>query len=179
MTQEIMATHNEQPVPSAVLSEADETCLVLEQVRHNAVRLLGELKPAPRHLRVQAGSITVEIEWPETEPLSGGPAVTASRAEGSPPGPSVPATAAEPDGIVYLTAPMIGVFYTAPEPGADAFVKVGDPVRQGQRVGIIEAMKLMIPVEADRSGTVTEILKADGEPIEYGERLIALATDGG
>lgn len=172
MTQEMISQHDGRPVPSVILSEADETCLVLEQVRHNAVRLLAELKPAPQRLRVKAGGITVEIEWPETGPPPGGvPTVTST--------PPVPGEAVEPDDVVYLTAPMIGVFYTAPAPGADPFVKAGDVVRLGQRVGIIEAMKLMIPVEADRSGTVTEILKANGESIEYGERLIALATDGG
>lgn len=76
----------------------------------------------------------------------------------------------------YLTAQTVGVFHHAPEPGAAPFVTVGDVVVPGRQVGIIEAMKLMIPVEADRGGLIVEVLTASGEPVEYGERLFALSV---
>ncbi|WP_052914431.1 acetyl-CoA carboxylase biotin carboxyl carrier protein [Protofrankia coriariae] len=70
----------------------------------------------------------------------------------------------------------MGVFYRAPEPGAKPFVAEGDLITRGQQVAIIEAMKLMIPVEADASGRVLEILVADGTPVEHGQPLLTVAT---
>jgi acetyl-CoA carboxylase biotin carboxyl carrier protein len=67
------------------------------------------------------------------------------------------------------------MFYRCPEPGADPFVREGDVVTTGQQIAIIEAMKLMLPVEAERAGRIVEVLKGDGEPVEYGEPLFALA----
>ncbi|MGA8116842.1 MAG: biotin/lipoyl-containing protein, partial [Actinocatenispora sp.] len=75
-----------------------------------------------------------------------------------------------------LTAPMVGVFYRAPSPGAAPFVAEGDVIAPGQQVGIVEAMKLMIPVEADRSARITQILVEDGDPVEFATPLFALAS---
>jgi acetyl-CoA carboxylase biotin carboxyl carrier protein len=74
----------------------------------------------------------------------------------------------------YICAPSVGTFYRAPEPGAKLFVADGDLVRPGQQVAIVEAMKLMLPVDADEAGRVRRVLKQDGEPVEYGEPLIEL-----
>ena len=74
-----------------------------------------------------------------------------------------------------LAAQAVGVFYRSPEPGADPFVREGDVVTTGQQIAIIEAMKLMLPVEAERAGRIVEVLKGDGESVEYGEPLFALA----
>jgi acetyl-CoA carboxylase biotin carboxyl carrier protein len=76
----------------------------------------------------------------------------------------------------YLCAPTVGTFYRAPEPGAEPFVREQDGVRPGQQVGIIEVMKLMLPVEADVHGHIVEILARDGLPVEYGERLFSIAA---
>jgi acetyl-CoA carboxylase biotin carboxyl carrier protein len=73
-----------------------------------------------------------------------------------------------------LCAGTVGTFYRAPEPGAAPFVAEGDTVRPGQQVAIIEAMKLMIPVEAERAGEVVEFLVADRAPVEYGQPLMLL-----
>jgi acetyl-CoA carboxylase biotin carboxyl carrier protein len=70
---------------------------------------------------------------------------------------------------------MVGVFYRAPQPGAEPFVSEGDTVRPGQQVAIIEVMKLMVPVEADRAGRVVEILVDDASPVEHGQPLLLLA----
>lgn len=73
-----------------------------------------------------------------------------------------------------VTSPMVGTVYSAPEPGAPDFVKVGDQVNEGQTLIIIEAMKIMNAIEAPHAGTVTEIIVADGQPVEYGEPLLVI-----
>jgi acetyl-CoA carboxylase biotin carboxyl carrier protein len=75
-----------------------------------------------------------------------------------------------------VTAPMIGTYYSAPSPGDPPFVRVGDAVEVGQVVGIIEAMKIMNEILADRAGTVAEVLVANGQPVEYGSPLIRLSA---
>lgn len=74
-----------------------------------------------------------------------------------------------------VPSPMVGTIYLAPEPDADNFVKVGDTVKQGQTILIIEAMKTMNQIPAPRSGTITAILVADAEPVEYGSPLMTIA----
>lgn len=164
----------------------------LEQVRQQAVELLGELGRTPRTLRVRVGDTAVEIEWPEPAAAVAPTAVlagTASAALGlESPAPAALSQAENPtsdggrtagtpaaDDARYVTAPTVGTFYTAPAPGSPPFVQVGDVVSAGQQIGIIEAMKLMIPIEADQAGRVTAVLRVDGEAVEYGERLLALA----
>lgn len=71
-----------------------------------------------------------------------------------------------------ITAPLVGTFYAAPAEDADPFVSVGDTVKKGQVIGIVEAMKLMNEVESDYEGTVTDILVENGEMVEYGQPLI-------
>ncbi|KAA0445216.1 MAG: acetyl-CoA carboxylase biotin carboxyl carrier protein [Candidatus Thioglobus sp.] len=73
-----------------------------------------------------------------------------------------------------LTSPMVGTFYGAASPTSEAFVKVGQHVNQGDTVCIVEAMKIMNQIEADQSGTVTEILCSDGDAVEFGQTLVAI-----
>ena len=74
-----------------------------------------------------------------------------------------------------VASPMVGTAYLAPSPGARPFVEVGQSVKEGQTILIIEAMKTMNQIPAPRSGTVSAILIEDGQPVEYGEPLIAIA----
>jgi acetyl-CoA carboxylase biotin carboxyl carrier protein len=74
-----------------------------------------------------------------------------------------------------LNAPMVGTFYRASAPDAKPFVEVGQQVKEGEPVCIIEAMKLMNEIEADASGTVVEILVENGQPVEYGQPLFVIA----
>ena len=80
------------------------------------------------------------------------------------------------DNSNYITvkSPMIGAFYRSSNPEADAFVKVGDEVKPGDVVCIIEAMKLMNEIEADVSGTVKSILVENGQPVEFGQKLFVI-----
>lgn len=73
-----------------------------------------------------------------------------------------------------VTSPMVGTAYLSPEPGAAPFVRVGDTVKAGQTVLIIEAMKVMNPIKAPRGGTVAEILADDAQPVEFGEVLLII-----
>lgn len=73
-----------------------------------------------------------------------------------------------------VTAPMIGTFYAAPGPGEAPFVQVGDEIEVGQVVGIVEAMKIMNEIIADRPGIVIEILVENAQPVEYGSPLLRL-----
>ncbi|HEX9159475.1 MAG TPA: acetyl-CoA carboxylase biotin carboxyl carrier protein [Rhizomicrobium sp.] len=77
------------------------------------------------------------------------------------------------DGAV--TSPMVGTAYLAPEPGKPPFVKVGDTVREGDTLLIVEAMKTMNPILAARAGSVTEILVRDAQPVEFGQLLLVLS----
>jgi acetyl-CoA carboxylase biotin carboxyl carrier protein len=85
-----------------------------------------------------------------------------------------PAAAAQPEpgqeGHV-VKAPMVGTFYRSPSPDAKAFIEVGQPIKEGQTICIIEAMKLMNEIESDASGTVKAILVENGQPVEYGQPL--------
>jgi acetyl-CoA carboxylase biotin carboxyl carrier protein len=85
--------------------------------------------------------------------------------------PAAPAAANPADHPGAVTAPMVGTVYTAPSPGADAFIKVGDTVKEGDTHLIIEAMKVMNQIAAPKSGKVKEIFFADAQPVEFGEIL--------
>jgi acetyl-CoA carboxylase biotin carboxyl carrier protein len=80
-----------------------------------------------------------------------------------------------PEPGTFITSPFVGTFYRAPSPDAPSFVEVGDTVRKGQVVCIVEAMKLMNEIEAEADGKVAEILARNGEHVEYGQSLIRLA----
>jgi len=90
-----------------------------------------------------------------------------------------PVDLAEPEesaGGHLITAPMIGTFYTSPSPGTPPFVEVGDRVEAGQTIGIIEAMKILNEIAADRAGVVAALLVGNGQPVEYGSPLVRLAA---
>ena len=74
-----------------------------------------------------------------------------------------------------ITSPMVGTFYTASSPGADAFVKVGDKVNEGDVVCIVEAMKMMNEIKSDFSGTVSKILVENSDPVEFGQPLFIIS----
>lgn len=73
-----------------------------------------------------------------------------------------------------VTSPLVGVFYSAPSPEADAFVKVGDTVAKGATLGIVEAMKLMNEIESEYAGVVEEILVTNGQMVEFGQPLFRI-----
>ena len=87
---------------------------------------------------------------------------------------AVPAAPAMPEGHV-VKAPMVGTYYASASPGAPAFVKVGQQVKAGETLGIIEAMKMFNQIEADVGGTVQAILIDNGQPVEFDQPMFVIA----
>jgi len=107
-------------------------------------------------------------------------APVASLAPAQTAGATVPATAVTPSEVPtsleghIVKSPMVGTFYRTASPGAKAFVEVGDTVKAGQTICIIEAMKLMNEIEADKDGVIKAIMVENGQPVEYGEPLMMI-----
>ena len=118
-----------------------------------------EIERDGARFRVARGGVSV-VQSATTAPV----AATATRVE--------PSEAVSHKNAV--TSPMVGTAFRAPEPGARAFVEVGDQVREGQTLLIIEAMKTMNQIPAPRAGTVIQILIEDGQPVEFGEPLMII-----
>jgi acetyl-CoA carboxylase biotin carboxyl carrier protein len=81
---------------------------------------------------------------------------------------------ADEPGVHFITSPIVGTFYRAPSPSASSYVQVGDFVKPGQTLCVVEAMKLMNEIECDTAGEVVRVLVENGQPVEYGERLFAV-----
>ena len=97
------------------------------------------------------------------------PLVQTAFASGAAPAPPV-----DEGGLSFVTSPIVGTFYRAPNPDAEPYVKVGDLVHKGQVLCIVEAMKLMNEIESDVSGTVVKIYPENAQAVEFGERLFAI-----
>ena len=108
-------------------------------------------------------------------PVAAAPVLTATTAAPAPAAaaPEVPAAAPQTAGHP-VTSPMVGTFYRSPNPGADPFVEVGSTVKVGDRLCIIEAMKILNEIEADRAGVVKAVLAQDGEAVEYGQTIFII-----
>jgi len=107
----------------------------------------------------------VAYHQPETAAAAPAPAAAAAPAEA----PAAPVVSGH-----VVKAPMVGTFYRSPNPGAAPFVEVGQSVKEGDALCIIEAMKLLNEIEADKSGVIKEILVENGEPVEYGQPLYVI-----
>nr|ASA49570.1 acetyl-CoA carboxylase biotin carboxylase subunit [Actinoallomurus sp.] len=156
----------------------------LVALRGAVLDLLAETRVPPSRIQVRSGDLEMVVEWPAGEPAAAAPPPVAAPAPASAPAPvpeppaAAPAAPAPNDaGLRYISAGLVGTFYRAANPGATPFVEPGDRVTPGQQVAIIEAMKLMTPVEADAAGTVVEVMVSDGASVEYGAPLIALAVE--
>ncbi len=120
----------------------------------------------PGHTIAIAGPPPVPPPSPTSSTAdSGGPASGTAAAP--------PVAAAEAD-LFILKSPIVGTFYEAPSPGAPPFVKLGDAVKEGQVLCIIEAMKLMNEIEADVSGVIAKIFVSNANPVEYGMPLFGI-----
>jgi len=111
--------------------------------------------PESRHFRKQ-----------EVSPPAAGEVENPSPAGGEAPG--------EKDRLHYITSPMVGTFYRAPDPSSPPFVEIGETVKKNQTLCIIEAMKLMNEIESDIDGVLEEIYVQNGKPVEFGKKLFAI-----
>ncbi len=159
----------------------DEICELVRLVASSGVTAV-EIEHAGSRLKIDGVAPTPQP--PVTVPAVPG-AAAAGHPTGSaaaPPAPhreAVAPTEEAPadEGVHFVTSPIVGTFYRSPNPDADPYVKVGDRVRQGQVLCIVEAMKLMNEIESDTAGTIVKVMPDNGEPVEYGERLFAIQSD--
>lgn len=121
--------------------------------------------------RSPIGAVATDVPTRSSAPV---PAASPGQAPAAvaPAAPPVVQAADRSAGLVDVTAPMIGIFYCAPEPGADPYITVGSSVQKDTTVGLVEAMKLFTAAEAGIEGTVEEILVANGDYVEYGQPLV-------
>jgi acetyl-CoA carboxylase biotin carboxyl carrier protein len=131
---------------------------------------IAELEIQEGEERVRITRATPSATTNVTLPISAAPGLTIPLASAAAP---AVAEAAEPTGHV-VKSPMVGTFYRSAQPGAKAFVEVGDSVAVGDTLCIIEAMKLMNEIEADKAGVVKQVLVENGQPVEFGQPLIVI-----
>ncbi len=130
-------------------------------------------------IEIREGEETIRLSRVMTAPVPVTPVMAHAPVPAAPPpvsGTSTekPAeTSTVPSGHV-VTSPMVGSFYRSPSPNAQPFVEVGSTVKVGDTLCIIEAMKMLNPIESDKAGTIKAILKENGQPVEYGESLFVI-----
>jgi acetyl-CoA carboxylase biotin carboxyl carrier protein len=131
-----------------------------------------ELERADFKLRIKSGG-----SLPPVPPAVVLAAPAAAMTAAAPPVAATPVAAAEPEpgeDLAIVTSPIVGTFYRSSEPGAKPFVEVGDTVRKGQVLCIIEAMKLMNEIDSEHEGEIVSIYIQNGQAVQYGERLFAI-----
>jgi acetyl-CoA carboxylase biotin carboxyl carrier protein len=135
-----------------------------------------EGEEAVRISRMPSGEAAAHTLSPPAAPaaVAAAPAAPAAGAAGT--GlPAAESAAARPKPNEHvITAPMVGTFYAAPSPGAKPFVEIGDEIKVGQVLCVIEAMKMMNQIEADRSGRITSVMARNGDPVEFGQPLFVV-----
>jgi acetyl-CoA carboxylase biotin carboxyl carrier protein len=157
-----------------ILDEKEITEFELEQ---DGVKLRIR-KASSNHAVPAAGPAAVAPLHPMV--LSGAPAPAAVPAPAEPPlatAATAPAPVAEVDDATVVKSPIVGTFYRSPDPNSPSFVSVGDRVRVGQVLCIIEAMKLMNEIEAEVAGEVVKIHRDNGQPVQYGDPLFTIRQD--
>jgi acetyl-CoA carboxylase biotin carboxyl carrier protein len=167
--------HKKSPKPTASPTLANPDIQHIEQLlrlmtEHN----LEEFEYSHGDLRIRlkkpfAGAATRAMLAPEII-IAGAAASPAASAAAPAPAPEARST----DDLHLVKSPIVGTYYEAPSPGAEAFVKIGGYIETGQTLCIVEAMKLMNEIESDMSGEVLRIFVENGQPVEYGQPLFGI-----
>ena len=135
------------------------------------------------YFQLEVGELKITVSKGDPIPLAGAAAQPAAANSAPAPAPAAPAkpiaapaapaakTAAIPEGMAAITAPLLGTFYIAPEPGAPPFVKVGQQITEDTTVGLIEVMKVFNSVRATVKGTIVELVAQNGQFVEFGQPL--------
>ena len=147
-----------------LLKESDVAELEIKEGEESVrISRMSTLAPA------QAAAAPTVVSAPPA--IDGGPRPAAR--DGGEPEPEIADASVVPDGHI-VTSPMVGTFYASPSPGAAVFVSVGSSVAEGDTLCIIEAMKILNPIEADVGGVLSSVLVENGEPVEYGQPLFVI-----
>jgi len=149
-------------------SRSPETKLIKELAKILDAENLSEIEMEKGDLRLRvtrqlSGGVPVAAAIPVAAPVAAAPAVEAAP------------SASPADEAGAVTSPMVGTVYLRSNPDADPFAKVGDSVKEGDTILLIEAMKTFNPIKATSSGKLTKILVEDGQPVEFGEALLVIS----
>jgi acetyl-CoA carboxylase biotin carboxyl carrier protein len=129
------------------------------------------------YFQLEVGDLKITVSKGEPIPIAAAPASAAATAHKPAPAavpapkPEAPKAAPIPPGMAPITAPILGTFYVAPEPGAPPFVKVGDTITEDTTVGLIEVMKVFNSVRAGVKGVIAELVVQNGQFVEHGQTL--------
>ena len=141
------------------------------------IDLVSESNVSELEITEAEGKVRIVKGGPAGAPVAYAPAMQqAAPAPALAPAAAAPAPAAAPEAPKGHTvkSPMVGTFYRASSPGAKSFVEVGSQVKEGETICIIEAMKILNEIEADKAGTITQILCENGQAVEYGQPLFVI-----
>jgi len=131
-----------------------------------------EIKEGEEAVRISR--MPASAQPPQVTHLMSAPAIAAAPAVASEVAAAESAAQAPKPSEHVITAPMVGTFYASPSPGAKPFVEIGDEIKVGQVLCIIEAMKMMNQIEADRAGRVASVMARNGDPVEFGQPLFVV-----
>jgi len=145
---------------------------ILELVREHA---LSEFEVEENGLRLRIRKEPSGVVLPQSPAVPAGAASAPLAVTAAPSGPAAVSDQEEIE-LAVVKSPIVGTFFTSPEPGAAPFVEVGAIVKKGQVLCIIEAMKLMNEIDSEYDGEVVNIYVENGQPVQYGERLFAIRT---
>ncbi|MCC6994095.1 MAG: acetyl-CoA carboxylase biotin carboxyl carrier protein [Deltaproteobacteria bacterium] len=182
------ATSTSAPASAAAVEVDDPERINLATIKSLAeivtAHELGEieLRRGDHRVRITRGggghTVTTLAPWPAPQAMHAPMAAHAPAASGAAPASAAPAAEAAPakaDTGKDVLSPFVGTFYRAPSPEAPTFCEVGQRVKKGQVLCIVEAMKLMNEIEAELEGTVTAVLAENGQPVEFGQPLFRIA----
>jgi acetyl-CoA carboxylase biotin carboxyl carrier protein len=170
------ATRRARPKPKEASMDLRKLKKLIDLVEESGIAELEITEGEEKVKIVKGGSSGREVMiLPASAPASSPPAAQTISAAAAPAAASASAEATPTSLEAHIVkSPMVGTFYRAGSPGAKPFVEVGDTVEAGQTICVIEAMKLMNEIEADKNGVIKAIMVENGQPVEYGESLMMI-----
>jgi acetyl-CoA carboxylase biotin carboxyl carrier protein len=165
---EISVSPPEEGMPPKI--DYEEIAKIVKLIEdHGLAEFELEIEGFKIKLRKNAPAMSAGEAGPRSGPDFSGPTASPASPAGDESGPGFAANTA------FVTSPIVGTFYRAPSPTSPPFVEIGDPVKKKQILCIVEAMKLMNEIESEADGIVKEIFVENGKPVEYGQKLFAIA----
>lgn len=150
---------------------------MLDESTVDSIEISGDKGMKIRLSKTPTARGAVTMAAPMAMPAVEAPRAAAPAAASAAPA-AAPAPTAAPSSLLEVKSPMVGTYYSAPEPGAKPYLTVGDRIKKGQVLCIIEAMKIMNEIESEFDGVVREILADNAHPVEYGQVLVRVDPNG-